>query len=445
MPTKTLTTQAKPKKQIPIKPEVKSLKVSPSVKKKLNAHTRKHEPKHGELESIVPPITPKDTEVKFAGPEPYYDPLKPITDSTKYQHSLINSFNWYTRFFEVKDAKGMMVTWLEKHKRENDIKVIKKVPDKIFKQTYGWMARMILRGFVFNAKDMQNLENEIIRLSEVVGKQEAEKAKLESQQSELKAKPVRSKEEIELENTQECAGELEGKFDEFMQSPKASHDIKPIQEFIKANKPVSNKYIAEKVVKVWETRKAEFDEAITGKDKQLNEAYKKFSKTELKHAVKFCDLVLTDLGSVAQVAKMVKVAVKKPRQTANKPIKAPSFDKFKYLKTFKVSDTVLLSSVLLSKLHGSSEAFLYDTAKRKLIYVVADPNTKKLEISGTTIIGFDTKKTSMKTIRKPEVEIAEFLKLGKPASRKYYTETIQTVASEWPGRSNENIIILKIL
>lgn len=106
---------------------------------------------------------------------------------------------------------------------------------------------------------------------------------------------------------------------------------------------------------------------------------------------------------------------------------------------------MLLSSVLLSKLHGSSEAFLYDTAKRKLIYVVADPNTKKLEISGTSIIGFDTKKTSMKTIRKPEIELAEFLKLGKPASRKYYSETIQTVASEWSGRSNENIIILKIL
>ena len=442
----TQTIKSTTKKTVTKPPiEVKSLKVSPSVKKKLNAHSRKHEPKHGELESIVPPITPKDTEVKFTGPEPYYDPSKPITDSVKYQHSLINSFNWYTRFFEVKDAKGMLVTWLENQKREDDIKTVKKVPDKIFKQTYGWMARMILRGFVFKPKDMQNLENEIKRLSEIVQKQELEKLKQESLQAEVKAKPVRTKDEIELENTQECAGELEGKFDEFMQSPKATHDVKPLQEFTKATKPVSNKYVSEYVVKIWETRKAEFEEVISGKDKQLSEAYKQYSKTELKHAVKFCDLVLTDLGSVAQVAKMVKVAVKKPRQVTNKPTKAPSFDKFKYLKTFKVSDTVLLSSALPTKLHGSSEAFLYDTAKRKLIYVVADPNTKKLEISGTSVIGFDTKKTSMKTIRKPEVEIAEFLKLGKPASRKYYTETIQTVAGEWSGRTNENIIILKIL
>ena len=114
------------------------------------------------------------------------------------------------------------------------------------------------------------------------------------------------------------------------------------------------------------------------------------------------------------------------------------------MKTFKVSDTVILSSALPTKLHGASEAFLYDSAKRKLIYVVADANTKKLEISGASIIGFDVTKTVMKTIRKPEVELEAFLKLGKPASRKYFND-IQTVPSEWTGRSNDNLIILKLL
>ena len=313
MPTKTLVSKTvkKPVKAVPSKPELKSMKVSTSVKKKLQSVSKKHEPKHGELETIVPAITPKDTEVKFTGPEPYYDPSKPITDSVKYQHSLINSFNWYTRFFDVKESKQMLISWLEKNNRDNDVKTVKKVSDKVFKQTYGWMARMMLRGFVFKPKDMQNLESELQRLAILVEKQDQEKARLEALVSEVKAKPVRTKDEIELENTQECAGELEGKFDEFMQSPKATHDVKPLQEFTKANKVVSNKYLSEKVVKLWEKRKSEFEEVIAGKDKQLTEAYKQYSKPELKHAIKFCELVLSDLSSVAQVAKMVKVAVKK--------------------------------------------------------------------------------------------------------------------------------------
>jgi hypothetical protein len=93
------------------------------------------------------------------------------------------------------------------------------------------------------------------------------------------------------------------------------------------------------------------------------------------------------------------------------------------------------------KLHGASEAWVYDTAKRKLHHYIADEYSKTFTVKGNTILGFCTKLSEVKTLRKPSEQIKEIMG-SKPAARKYFT-SIKAVATNPNGRFNNDMLILK--
>ena len=95
-----------------------------------------------------------------------------------------------------------------------------------------------------------------------------------------------------------------------------------------------------------------------------------------------------------------------------------------------------------SKLIEANEAWLYDTKKRKLIYVVADTHIGSLSVKNNNILGFDAGASVQKTLRKPAEQIKALLAGGKPAARKYFKD-IKATDTKFNGRSNENIIILR--
>jgi len=116
--------------------------------------------------------------------------------------------------------------------------------------------------------------------------------------------------------------------------------------------------------------------------------------------------------------------------------------KLKYLKTFKdVASKLDLVSISPVKLHGSSEAWVYDTAKRKLHHYIADEYSKAFTVKGSTLLGFDTGKSEIKTLRKPAEQLKEIMG-SKPAARKYFND-IKAVSTTPNGRFNEAMIILK--
>ena len=116
--------------------------------------------------------------------------------------------------------------------------------------------------------------------------------------------------------------------------------------------------------------------------------------------------------------------------------------KLKYLKEFKDPAMKLdLVSLHPVKLHGASEAWVYDTAKRKLHHYIADEYSKSFTVKGNTILGFDNIKSEIKTLRKPSEQIKEVMG-SKPAARKFFAE-IKAVSVQPNGRFNEHMIILK--
>jgi len=374
---------------------------------------------------FIKALNPRDPDTKYMGDEPFFA-LQP--DSEYRGVALARSFNWYNRFYGKKDAKELMAQYLEHHDRQDDAKKLRKVEDREFLMTLCWLARMTLRGLELNEHEQATLENEISRLMKLTAKPQVVVAEEE--------KPVSNRpnvQDIMRDKAREAAGELEGVFDEFVLNGKASEKTMDVV----ARFNVMPQHISI-IADVWKRKQSEFDELQEGKDKELVEAYKHLGKVQVRNIIKFIEQVLADLNSYISVKK----ASKAPRKRKAVPIEKV-VAKLKYLKEFKDPANKLdLVSVHPTKLHGASECYLYDTAKRKLIYLCADEYSKTFTVKGTTILGFDTNKSQVKTLRKPGESLPAFMKLGKPAGRKFFDE-IKSVGTTPNGRTNENIIILK--
>jgi hypothetical protein len=365
-------------------------------------------------------LNPKGAETKYVGFEPEWK-FQPTEENRI--SSLANAFQWYNYHYGKKDAKEMLCHYLEHNSRKVDAKTMRGIPDSQIRLTPAWVCRMTLLGLVLNEHEQSIIDDQISSMLKV--KQEIKRA-----QSEVDADTAVAKLTIQdhlREKVSECCGELEGMFDDFVVAgAKMSADFKPIALNISPN-------MVGTVSKVWESRLAEFNEVLDGTDADLVEGYSHLSKNQLKQCVKFCETVINDCNSYVQLKKVER----KPR--AKKAVSPEKLTrKFKFLKEF---DEFKLKSEPVTKLVNASEAWLYDTAKRKLIHVVADSHIGTFTVKGSAIVGFDAQTTVQKTLRKP----AEQIKLvmgSKPVARKEF-EAIKATEVKFNGRGNDNLIILK--
>jgi hypothetical protein len=371
---------------------------------------------------FIKALNPRDADTKYLGDEPFF-PLQP--EGSERNVALARGFTWYNRFYGKKDAKELLSQYLDHNNREADAKIIRKVDEKEFLMTLSWLARMTLRGLSLTEHEELTLQNEISRLLKVVNKPEViEKEKEPSNRPNIQ--------EIMREKARDAAGELEGLFDEFYTTGKASTKI--VDVVAKCN--VMPQHIP-LIVEIWKKKQIEFEEVSETEDKELKEAYGNLGKVQLRNTLKFIEQVLSDLNSYISIKK----ASKAPRKKKAVPVEK-IVSKLKYLKEFKDPvNKIDLISVHPTKLHGASEAWVYDTAKRKLHHYIADDYSKSFTVKGNTILGFDNVTSEIKTLRKPGEQIKEVMG-SKPAARKYFKD-IKAVGTVPNGRFNENMIILK--
>lgn len=370
-------------------------------------------------------LNPKGAETKYVGFEPEW---KTQPDETNRVSSFANAFQWYNYHYGKKDAKDMLCQYLEHNHRAKDAKLMRGIPDSQIRVTPAWVCRMTLLGLVLNEHEQCIVDEQISGM--LKAKQEVKRA-----QSEVDADTAVAKLTIQdhlREKISECCGELEGMFDDFVVAgAKMSADFKPIALMRGMN--ISPNMITT-VSTVWELRLAEFNEVLEGTDADLVEGYSHLTKMQLKNCVKFCETVINDCNSYVQLKKVER----KPR--AKKAISPEKLTrKFKFMKEF---DELKLKSDAVVRLVGASEAWLYDTAKRKLIHVMADSHIGTFTVKGSAIIGFDTLTTVQKTLRKPAEQIKLVMSGGKPAMRKEFA-AIKSTETKYNGRGNENLIILK--
>jgi hypothetical protein len=385
---------------------------------------------------VVKTLNPKDEDSKYYGTEPEFKEQPTVEGRTS---ALSNGLRWYSRFFSRKDAKELLIQYTEFKGNPEQGKLLRKVEDSEIAMSLCWLARMNMRGLVLTDAEQTKVNNELTRLTETFTNPKLAKASMTSvTKEEGKETPTNrpNVQEIMREKAAEVAGELEGIFDEYIKDgAKANHSFKIIDEVKKKN--ILSQHISI-ISDVWKKKLVEFSLVLEGKDSDLVQGYAFLTKTQVKNIIKFIEQVLSELNSYISVKKTARA----PR--ARKPVSVEKqVSKLKYLRAFKDEALKLdLISIHPTKLHGASECYLYDTSKRKLIYLCADEYSKTFTVKGTTILGFDISKSQVKTLRKPSESLPALMKLGKPAGRKFFNE-IKAVGTTPNGRTNENLIILK--
>ena len=368
----------------------------------------------------IKPLNPRDADAKYFGPEPEFN-----SDNIN-KLNLGEALTWYHHFYDKKDAKEFIAQYLDFTGKIAEAKALRRVSDSNVTTTYGFVARCVLRGY--------NDENTINKLSSEIERlltEDKEEVVAEEVTTTVVIKP--NIQERMREKALEAGGELEGQWDEYILGGcKKESNINPVSVLTQHNVLPQHINI---LTSAWQRKLDEYTELQIGKDEQLNEAYSYLGKVQVRNIIGVIEKVISDLNSYVNIKK----AGRKPR--AKKPVPVEKIVRsLKYLKTFKL-DKLELVSVPPTKLHNCSEAWVYDTKKRKLHHYVADDYAKSLTVKGNSVLGFCTKQSEVKTLRKPETQIKEVMG-SKPAARKYFKD-IKAVSVTPNGRFNADMIILK--
>ena len=368
-------------------------------------------------------MNPRSPDTKYVGNEPEWR-VQPEQDRNRIS-AMSHAFGWYNYFYGKKEAKEMIVAYLDAHKRVKDAKKLRTLPDSQVRLTTGWLCRMSMMGLELTEHEQIKLDNLIADLLAIKDQAAAEVA-----EPEAVAKP--NIQDRLREKMKDCAGELEGMFDDFVAAGcKMSADWKPIAQIRGMNVAPQMVY---HIADIWKTRLAHFELVAAGKDSQLVEGYSYLSKVQLRNIVKFCESVISDCGAYVQIKKVER----KPRKV--KPV-SPEKKAAKFKHQLEFAE-LKLKGLPAASLVDKSEAWLYDTKKRKLIHVVADSHAGSFTIKSSSIIGFSVSETQQKTVRKPAETLKAIQAAGKPAARKIFKD-LTTTETQFNGRSSENLLVIK--
>lgn len=396
----------------------KNLKsISTPKKKKEQKVQIKHVKPRAAKGNEIKPFVFVTGETKYVGNEYVWE--QQPRDSER-SSKLARGFYWYNYFFQQKEAKTMLLQWVEARRSKDEAKTLKLINENDVNLTMCWLARMNLMGLVLTESEQTKLNTEIERLHSLREPvvEIATREKKPTIQDNIRKKSL------------EIAGELEGIYDEWVRAGAKGEFTSPV-DFLR-----SQNFVPAQVGIIQESWARELAELkATQTDKEVAECYDRFTKIQIRNMIKFCEQVIADCASYVQVKKVER----KPRAKKQKT-PAQLVRRFRFLREFP---DLKLKSESPEKLVAAQEAWLYNTKNRKLIHVVADSNAGSLTVNGMAIVGFDERTTVMKTLRKPEEQLKTVFAGGKPATRKAFAE-IKSTEAKWNGRSNADLIILKV-
>lgn len=345
--------------------------------------------------------------LKYMGDEPVF--TKPVSEG-EYGRAL----NWYNCMCDTKDAREYIETYLKEANRTAELKHFKRVPDAWVPTTVAWICRMISKGAKLpdSAKVFMNE-----RLKETLKKASKEEPKIDKGQ-------VISIQDRIRERTHDIIGDIEEMID--------SGEDFSLYEWLKS-KEIPAAYCTAIVAK-YTPWLSELIEAYEGKDEQLKEGYKHFTKKQLRERIEWFNKLIEDAERYGNVTKKTR-APRKPR-----PVSVEK--KLKNLKYQKEDNTFKIASVNPEKIIGCQELWTFNT-KYKTLTVFRAIDRGGLQVKGTSIINYDEKASFTKrTGRKPEEYVKRVLDGGKIVLRKIMDELKNDAPLAF--RINENTILLKI-
>jgi hypothetical protein len=369
-------------------------------------------------------LNPKSTDIKYTGPEPDWT-VQPVPEHR--QSAIMRAFGWYGYHYDKKIVKQLVLDWMLEHDTGQH-RAFGRVPESALPNTLGWLCRMNQRGLVLTARELDFVT---VTISQHANAAQAVKHTV-TEPSDTDQNRITIQDRLRSKS-EEIVAELEGLYDDVISNDGGvTADHRPIAVIRGMNLPTQ---MISMVRDVWTARLEELQAVQAGRDADLVEGYSNFSKIQIRNLVKLCEQVLADCASYVQIKRVEK----RPRK-----VKAVSPEhrarKFKHITEF---GELKLTGLSASKLIDASEAWLYDTKKRKLIHVVADTHIGTISIKNNMLLGLGEAESQQKTLRRPADTLKALSAANKPNARRLFRD-IKTTETVFNGRGTENLIILRV-
>lgn len=363
---------------------------------------------------------------KYIGSEPQWDTERALVMSNDdFDHYLRRSLRWYGYMYSSRDLKKYVVEYLEATGKYNkrDISIFIKSNDQFCPITLCSLIMAHKRGMPLKDRHLEYIEKTV---QDIVKK--FANVYVEEKPTQVEVPKITVADRV-AERTAEIIGEIEGKIDDFLFNDREFDLYNWLKE---TNTPQGS---IVRVRHVITRQQLEFQEASSGRDDQLREAYRRFGKVKMKKILAFYEKLMTELDAYTQVKRVARKA-----RVKKSPSKDKLVSKMKFLKEEK---TLKLVSVNPVDIIGSQQLWTYNTKTRKLYRYQADELQGPLSVKGTSIIGYDEVKSVGKTIRKPAEVLPRLMKASKIQLRKFLDE-INAVESRANGRINDDTLLLKV-
>ena len=372
-------------------------------------------------------------ELHFKGPEHGWAP-NAITEKNR-KTEMILALNWLNYICTDKDARRFLEDWIRCFRPETakaDLAILHKTPDRYIKTTPCHLARIAVQGFPLTEQEHMQIWEMIILAH---GRSKGENALVEEPTTPEQPK-IGVQERIDrqvgdvvfgIEETMASILRIKGATGDANKAF-GSNKLSPIH-FKKLAKRLEN-LIAE----FRELRDVRAKKKLTDKESQLIEGYAWLGVRPLKTAIEFVEACISQANQMAAANKVAQVRKKKP------------MDKGKLVRNFKFQtalDKPKINSIQPVACLSSTEVWVYNTKTRKL-GVYKGEFDGSIMIKGNKFINIMKTTSVQKTLRKPEVQLAEFQALAKNQLRKWF-DKIKGVEHRLNGRGTEQTLLLRAI
>lgn len=344
-----------------------------------------------------------------------------LSDFNNIEKELPSLLHWYNLNKSTKDSKEFLISYLsDRNYSKKDINFIKQVNDSLIPLNLGWLCRISDNVDFF---DIESGERGDYFTKHV------ESAIKRGQKAKSQENPVTYvKKDI---STQKILSLFDSIIDNFVFFDRPCSDINDILVSNKVNKDT-----CDSILDYLKSQHSEYIMALNGVD-DYKEAYSNFTKKKLKVIISFYEDLFLNIKSYSD-----NIGTRNSSGKPRKPRKRDPKVIVKGLKYQKQFDDLGLVSISPLDILGSTELYLYNTKTRTLSRVVSLDNSG-FSVKGSAILFYDEKNSMDCKLRKPEEILNGFGNNNKQRSKLLF-DGVKTKKSQFSGRVNSNMILLKV-
>ena len=352
---------------------------------------------------------------------------EPVWDSTE-PNQFLRCVNWYRTNGKSTNYKKWTMEYLRKNKvAKKKIDLINKCPNSDF-DTIGIYCRISTRSDSPIPSDdgwKTRFDQMLVQLEE-----KGKKASTREIKAVVDTTPKPSIQDRMKDQVSDYIESLNRNIDRLVSAKETPVSV---ADFLTRNeiKAPQSAMIAEEFKGLLE----ELSLALSGEDEQLKEGYSFLRKPELRKFHKYVD----DIVRVCEEHCRLKNATRKPRR---KKSKTPG-QLTKNLKYQEKNEDLGIQSIDPRKIIGAKKVIVFNTKYSILQMYEASELVDGMSVKGTTLVGFDEKKSVQRKVRDPKKILKTCATSGVRAINNAY-KSLTTKESLPTGRINANCVILQV-